>query len=239
MNVVPERFAGWCERFAQRHGGAAGPPRLVTGAEDGAWEQALVLTAADGSVATCRVPFPPLAQQGGERGPEESADRSSASDDLIDRLVGHALVPRTVGVLMVRRGGFAVGVFEGDDPLASKVGSRHVQGRSKAGGWSQQRFARRREGQAREAYAAAADYAFEILVPHASRLDALVLGGDGGALAALRADPRLKPIWAKETGPFLSVADPKAQDLRAAPARCRSVLIRLLEADAGDARTGS
>ena len=39
---------------------------------------------------------------------------------------------------------------------ASKVGSRYVQSRTAAGGWSQQRFARRREGQAAQLVRAAA-----------------------------------------------------------------------------------
>ncbi|HWH29889.1 MAG TPA: Vms1/Ankzf1 family peptidyl-tRNA hydrolase, partial [Mycobacteriales bacterium] len=57
-------------------------------------------------------------------------------------VVEHALAPRRVGVLLVRLGGFACGVFTGDDLVASKVGSRPVHGRSAAGGQSQQRFAR-------------------------------------------------------------------------------------------------
>ena len=46
-----------------------------------------------------------------------------------------------------------------------KIGQRHVQGRTKAGGQSQQRFARRRDNQARQAYEAAADHAARILRP--------------------------------------------------------------------------
>lgn len=134
-----------------------------------------------------------------------------------------------MGVLIVRRGGFAVGVFEGDRLADSKVGARHVQGRTKAGGWSQQRFARRREGQAREAYAAAADYAARILAPRAADLDALVVGGDAGAISELRKDVRLKPLWSKERAPFLNVGDPKAADLQKAPETFRAVRIRLVE----------
>ena len=47
--------------------------------------------------------------------------------------------------------------------MESKVGQRHVQGRTKAGGQSQQRFARRRDNQARAAYEAAAEHAARIL----------------------------------------------------------------------------
>jgi hypothetical protein len=226
VEVGPDRFVRWCEGFAERHGGLAAPVALATDtAPDGTGSdgtgpdgaQAVELSAADGSVATCLVPFPPLA----DGGPD---------DDLTQRLVAHALAPRTVGVLLVRRGGYAVGVFEGARLTASKVGARHVQGRSKAGGWSQQRFARRREGQAREAYGAAADTAARILLPQAAALDALVLGGDTGALAALRTDPRLKPLWAKERPPFLNVGDPRQADLQKAPDGFRAVRIRLVEA---------
>ena len=64
-------------------------------------------------------------------------------------------------MLLVRLGGYAAGVFTGYPPALAdaKTGSRLVHGRSAAGGWSQHRFARRREKQANEALDAAADTA--------------------------------------------------------------------------------
>jgi hypothetical protein len=222
IDVGPDRIVRWCDGFAERHGGLAAEPRLVCDDAAGGGE-AVELAAADGSVAACHVPFPPL-------GDGEDGEGGEGGLPLIERLARHALAERTVGVLLVRRGGFAAGVFEGARLLDSKAGSRHVQGRSKAGGWSQQRFARRREGQAREAYAAAADTAARILLPHAARLDALILGGDGAALSALRTDPRLKPLWAKERAPFLNVSgDPRTAELRSAPDGFRAVRVRLVE----------
>ena len=149
--VGPERLAGWIDRFAAAHGGVA---------ESTVDPEAVRLTAADGTVAELVVPFPPL--------------RGSLPGDL----VAHALADRRVGVLLVRLGGYAAGVFDGTRLVASKVGSRQVHGRSAAGGQSQQRFARRREGQARQALAAAADTAAAVLLPAVSTLDAVVLGGD-------------------------------------------------------------
>src|SRR5437868_5802736 len=84
-----------------------------------------------------------------EAGPEHQV--------LLDRLVAHVTAERTVGVVLVRMGGYAAGVFRGSGLVVSKVGSRLVQGRTAAGGWSQQRFARRRQNQADKAFDVAAD----------------------------------------------------------------------------------
>ena len=97
------------------------------------------------------VPFPPL-------------DGTRLADLLV-----HVKRPRRVGVLLVRRGGYAAGVFAGTTLESSKVGSSYVQGTTKAGGWSQQRFARRRANQASAAFAEAADVAVRILGAAAAR----------------------------------------------------------------------
>jgi len=97
-------------------------------------ERVVELVGVDGAQARIEVPFPPL------RG----------------ELVAHVLRPRRIGVLLVRRHGHAVGVFDGTNLVASKVGSAYVQGGTKAGGWSQQRYARRRANQASAAFAQAA-----------------------------------------------------------------------------------
>jgi hypothetical protein len=169
--------------------------------ETAAAGEAVVLTAADGAVATCEVPFPPLSGS----------------------LVEHALRPRRVGVLLVRLGGYAAGVFDGAELVASKVGSRQVHGRSAAGGQSQQRFARRREGQARVALEAAADNAVRVLLPEAARLDALV------AVDEVLGDRRLAALVPLVTGRLLDVPDPRLKVLQATPELFRAVRIRLVE----------
>ena len=99
------------------------------------------------------------------------------------------LPPDDWGVLLVRKGGFAVARLAGERVVESKVGQRHVQGRTKAGGQSQQRFARRRDNQARQAYEAAADHAVRIL---GQRPLVVVAGGDRAAVDEVLADPRLE-----------------------------------------------
>ncbi len=167
----------------------------------------VLLRGGDGALAECHVPFPPL------------------EGDLAE----HTLRDRRVGVLLVRLGGYACGVFDGDRLVVSKVGARPVHGRSAAGGRSQQRFARRRDGQAREALRAAADTAARVLAPRAADLAALVCGGDRRAVDALRGDRRLGALFALESGPFLAVPDPRLAVLRETPPRFRAVRVRLVD----------
>src|SRR5690606_14598158 len=95
----------------------------------------------------------------------------------------------------VRKGGFAIARMEGERLAASKVGQRHVQGRTKAGGQSQQRFARRRDNQARQAYEAAAGHAARLL----EGLDGPVMvGGDRTALVEVLAHPSLRNLATRD-----------------------------------------
>src|SRR5436309_7917212 len=96
-----------------------------------------------------------------------------------------------VAALLVRLGGYAVGVFEGERLVASKVGTRFVKGRHKKGGSSSSRFRRRREEQARELTEAAAETAVRVLEPHRDRVEFVALGGDRRAVDAVLEDPRL------------------------------------------------
>jgi hypothetical protein len=213
LDVSAERFPGWISSFARRHGESSA---LGTSPA----EDFVTFTAADGAAAECHPPFGESFAGPGADGPDEAAAAIAA----------HARVPRTVGVLLVRLGGYAAGVFTGYPPeLAdAKVGSRLVHGRSAAGGWSQHRFARRREKQANEALEAAASTALAVF-GRGPKLDAVVLGGDKRAVAELRDDPRLGPYLALATERFLTVPDPKRAVLEGTPKLFTAVRIRLTE----------
>jgi peptide subunit release factor 1 (eRF1) len=131
-----------------------------------------------------------------------------------------------VGVLLVRLGGHAAGVFSGRRLVASKVGQRQVHGRHRAGGSSQQRFARRREGQARVALEAAADVAARVLLEHRRDLEEVVLGGDRRALAEVLEDPRLRPLRPLVAERVLDVPDPRLAVLRRTPDMFRATVLR-------------
>ncbi len=199
VSVGPERLERWLSGFEERHGST----------EYEVTPTRLSATAEDGSRADIDVPFGPL---------EELTPGG---------LFAHVLAERRLGLLLVRRGGYGAGVFEGTKLVNSKVGSRHVQGTTKAGGWSQQRFARRRDNQAREAFAAATEVAARILVP--AKLDVLVCGGDRKAIDTVLEDPRLKALRALIRPPFLGVADPRQKVLEQAGADARAIRIELTD----------
>ena len=129
--------------------------------------------------------------------------------------------------MLVRKGGFAVGVFSGSRLITSKVGSLYVQGRTKAGGWSQQRFARRRENQAGKAFEAAAEASAAILLPVLDDLEAVFLGGDRAAVDAVLSNPRLAAVRAKARATVWPVAEPRRRVLEAFPDQFLAVRIHL------------
>ena len=223
IEVAPERFPGWITSFAERHG----PARAEPGAE------VVVFHAADGAVARCHPPFPPLDLAATGSGPASEPPPGTVRAVIRQsRLIAaHAAADRTVGVLLVRLGGYAAGVFTGAPPglVASKVGRRLVHGRSAAGGQSQHRFARRRDKQATEALTAAADTAAAVFGGYPGPLDAVVLGGDRRAVAALREDPRLARYFAIAVDRFLAVPDPRLAVLKDTPRLFRAIRIQLTE----------
>lgn len=169
VQVAPERLTGWVQRFGVRHGqldASASPQRLL-------------LRAADGALAGLDNLWEPM----------------PADIDLVGAL-DHLIRPRVFALLLVRKGASAVAIVDGDELVVHRVSRHYVQGRTKKGGSSQQRYARRRANQARDAYERAADDAFEVLVPRLSEATALVTGGDQGGLSEVLSDRRLAGLAA-------------------------------------------
>lgn len=125
---------------------------------------------------------------------------------------------RVVAVLLVRLGGYAVGVFDGERLVASKVGSRFVKGRHKKGGSSANRFRRRREEQARSLVDEAAAVAARVLEPWRDRAEFAALGGDRGAVDAVLG-ARADLAWLRERAidRFFTVPEPRQRVLEALP----------------------
>ncbi len=199
VRVPAARLARWVQNFGERHDGA----------ELGVAQGALTGVAGDGSTFTAHLPF----------------DASYDGPAEVGAFLAQALPPGEWGVLLVRKGGFAVARLRGPTLAEHKIGQRHVQGRTKAGGQSQQRFARRRDNQARQANEAAADHAARILGP--GRLP-VVTGGDHAAVDEVLADPRLRRVTV--VGPWLAVPDPRRAVLDQAVLDATAVAVDVVNA---------
>ena len=156
-----------------------------------------------------------------ERFAANNADRESPQ-----RVTGRDEFPHDpLGVLLIRRGGYAVGLARGPVFAESKVGKRHVQSRTAAGGWSQQRFARRRGNQADELVRAVAEHTLRIL-PRGIPVG-LVVGGDKALVRAVLDDPRLAHLDALPRRELYDLPDPRRGVLEDALKRGRSVRVTI------------
>ncbi len=214
VQVPRDRLGRWVDNFALHHGE---PETALSGDE-------VTLCSPDGAVAVIRTPYGPIA-----------AGRTVG--DPVVAMLEHMAVDRLVGVLLARRGGHAAGIFHGNRLVRSKVGSSYVQGRTKAGGWSQQRYARRRANQADKAGDRAADDAVKVLVdgldevlagfaseaaeagrgvaPSRTEMVALRCGGDREMCEKILADPRLTSIAALWQPPIIhQVGEPRLRTLQ-------------------------
>jgi hypothetical protein len=201
VDVAPQRLAKWCAGFQERHGAYVESVEAF----------GVTLTAADGAVAQLHAP-PGISAVG---------DLGALTDAANDE--------RRFGLLLARAGAVAVAIADGGRLAQTKVDSSYVQGRTAAGGWSQQRFARRRGNQAKAAAGGAADIVARILLPVADELTTVVTGGDRRAVDAVLADKRLTPISDRRAGRFLDVGEPRYAALEKAVELARAVRIRVLD----------
>jgi hypothetical protein len=201
VDVPPERMPRWIENFRARHGDFA------TTVDDGV----LVLRAYDDTLAECH-----------------RAPGARTTNDLADFLAV-AAEPRRLGLVLARSAAVAVGVADGAELRVHKVETSYVQGRTAAGGWSQQRFARRRGNQAKAAAGDAADLVLRLLVPEAAKLAAVVAGGDRRTVSTIMSDRRLDSVAALVSERFLDVPEPRYQVLADAVTAARSVRVRITD----------
>jgi hypothetical protein len=199
VEVDPARLPRWLAGFEERHGSSV---KTIQ-------EYGVSLAAPDGALADLHSP--------------PGAPSVSTLDDFVEE----AQRPRRLGLVLARRGAVAVGIVDGEKIVVSKVDSSYVQGRTAAGGWSQHRYARRRDNQAKAAASGAADIVARLLLPALADLAAVVAGGDRRAVDAVLDDSRLGPVAARRVETFLDVGEPRLAVLHEAARRVRAVRIRV------------
>jgi len=199
ITVEAERLAGWIDRFAERHGALTWEPA----------DDAALARADDGATATIQLtgPLP------------ERLDGSSVS--------AAALGFDTFGLVLVRRGGFAIGQVEAATLAGSRSGTRYVQGQTKAGGQSQKRFARRRANQAAALAKSAAGAVDDVL----GDWPGPVVGGGDRALVSqvLDAARHGAVLTDRMAARWLDVANPRRRVLDESIGAARAARITLNE----------
>ena len=135
--------------------------------------------------------------------------------------------PTRLALILVRRGGYALGLGQGPELIAHKVGTRYVQSRTAAGGWSQHRFARRRDNQADALVGSVIEHTLRVVL--AAPSDALVVGGDRALVRDVLADARLARLAQLPRRELFDLPDPKLAVLERAVRRGRAVRITLTE----------
>ncbi len=136
----------------------------------------------------------------------------------------HTARPRRLGVLLIRRGGWAVGVIDDTRLVVHKVGRRYVQGQTAAGGWSQQRYARRR---ANQSDALLADCIAAATTRLTGTFDGLIWGGDRALLVRALGEPAMAAVAAAPRSPLLDIPDPSALVLKDCLVRGQCIRIQL------------
>lgn len=216
LEVEPRRLPGWVERYVRARDGDV---RAVVTAPG------LDLVGGDGSLASVALLDPDRRPGAARTGDDVTATLTAE----VAALAGASAETRTLLVCLVRRGGWSVGVVRDGVVLHGTTGRRYVQGVTAAGGWSQQRYARRRSGQAGKLAEDASSAVGRLLglVPGPGP-DAVVVAGDrslaeqvltGGPAAGL---PRLGPV---EVG-----GEPRRADLDAAAGRVLSLRVTVHDA---------
>jgi hypothetical protein len=127
--------------------------------------------------------------------------------------------PRTLAVILVRLGGYSMGIYRDGSFTETKTGGRFVKNRHRKGGQSQRRFERIREGQIREHFDAVGEAVRAKILPHASQLDYVVLGGDRRTVQAWQARSPLPDALAAKVLPrVIDVPEPRLDVLQRTPA---------------------
>ena len=123
-------------------------------------------------------------------------------------------VEHTVGVVLLRLGRFSVAVYKGTRLLSSKTDARYVKGRHHAGGTSQKRFQRIREGQVRKLYDKTCKAVQAQFEEYGQELEYVFLGGDKFTLDGfLKVCSAMERWRSKILGRRLNVRDPKRDTL--------------------------
>ncbi len=104
----------------------------------------------------------------------------TCSNEFVLNPIKHLLAPdHTYGLLVIERGGAALGELRGDHAISHRTMESMVMGKTRAGGQSAQRFARKRKRQKQDFFKRVAKSANTLFIDHNSGDDANWAAVDG------------------------------------------------------------
>ncbi|MGA9047769.1 MAG: Vms1/Ankzf1 family peptidyl-tRNA hydrolase [Dehalococcoidia bacterium] len=119
-----------------------------------------------------------------------------------------------MGLVLVRLGQYAVGVFKGERLVDGKAGTGLVHARHHKGGSSSQRFARHREKQMETFFTRVEGHARELIEPHLKEIDYVLYGGTRDTLQTMwRQCSFFRSLQGKAVDRLLTVREPKRSSL--------------------------
>jgi peptide subunit release factor 1 (eRF1) len=119
-----------------------------------------------------------------------------------------------LGIVLLRRGPYALGVFDGDKLVSSKCGKRYVLPMHRKGGMSAARFSRVRRAQVQRLYKEVAKQVELKFRPYERRIDWIFLGGDRIACKQLvKLCPFLQRLEDRISARILDVRKPSRESL--------------------------
>jgi peptide subunit release factor 1 (eRF1) len=145
---------------------------------------------------------------------EEKLFASGYDVEPLRTMLQHELV---IALILLRLGTYAIGIFQGEKLLSSKVGTGLVHSRHRQGGSSAHRFERHREKQIESFFTRVCTHAQERLEPYLQQLDYVIYGGERHTLLSFRKQCQfLQQLDERTLATLLNVREPKQVTLEAA-----------------------
>ena len=139
-------------------------PKSVQGFENGIVLISVAITVSEWKPFLALLPPFPISQ--------------SSESNSFDDFRKFVMLPRTIGIILLRLGHWAFAIAEDGDLAVTKTGTRYVKGRHRKGGQSSNRFRRGREKWIRELFDQVGEAACSRLSDYPGQIDFLSLGGD-------------------------------------------------------------
>jgi len=148
------------------------------------------------------------------------AEKQSVRSLDTERLQSMLSRDRLIALVLVRLGSYAIGVFNGEKRVTSKVGTGLVHGRHHKGGSSAHRFERHRDKQIESFLTRVCQRSREQLEPYVKSLDYVAYGGARTTIQLLQKQcPFIGKLETPELPPLLDIPDPRQAVLEAAISR--------------------